>query len=180
MIPNPVEAVPTSMVYTSNFTTLNTLHPSDHIIKPRACHTLTTSNNDLFTLLRYYKSPLIIAIDGCYHPPIETIVFPPPQPYTDTAGYVASSVVFIAIDNTTQDNTWINKPTILLLVRIQPLRAAYDTNPTSNNSAELLARIMALKLLLLHIPAIIIYDSQVVHNLHHNLTSKPYTAQHLA
>ena len=49
----------------------------------------------------------------------------------------------------------------------------------THNSAELLARILALKLLPLHIPSIIIYDSQVVHDLHHNLTSTSYTARHL-
>ena len=165
---------------TSNFTIPNTLNNSERIINSRASHILPASNNDLLSLLRYYHSPLIIAIDGSYHPPIELIIFPPPQPHTTTAGHTTASAIFLAIDNITQNNAWINKATIPLLARIQHLLAAYGTNPASNNSAEFLARIIALEFLLPHIPAIIIYDSQVVHDLHHNLTSTPYTVHHFA
>ena len=167
------------MAYTSTFITPNTLHHSDHIINSRACHNLTSSNNELLYLLRYCHSPLINTIDGSYHQSNDPIVFPSPQPHTTTAGYAAASTVFLAIDNTTQDNAWINKPTIPLLARVQPLPAAYGTNPTFNNSTELLARILALEILPPRIPAVVIYDSQVVYELHHNLTSTPYTARHL-
>ena len=153
------------------------LRPHHH---PRACHILTASNNDLLTFLCYYHSPLIIAIDGSYHPPIEHIVFPSPQPHSAIAGHAVASVVFLAIDNITQGNAWLNKPTIPLLACIQPLPAAYGTSPASNNSAELLTRILALKLLPPHILAIIIYDSQVIQHLHHGVTSTPYTIRHLA
>ena len=149
------------------------LRPHHH---PRACHILTASNNDLLTFLCYYHSPLIIAIDGSYHSPIKPIVFPSPQPRSAIAGHAVASVVFIAIDNITQGNAWLNKPTIPLLACIQLLSAAYVISPASNNSAELLARILALELLPPHIPTIIIYDSQVVYDLHHNHISTPYIA----
>ena len=180
MLPHPLATMPTYMEYTSTFTTLNPLHTSNHPLNPRVSHILSATNNDLLRLLRYYNSLIIIAIDGSYHQPIEPIVFPPPHPHTTTAGHATASAVFLAIYNTTQDNTRLNKVTIPLLARIQPLPAAYGTNPPSNNSAKLLARILALALLPPHILAIIIYDSQVVHDLHHNLTSIPYTTRHLA
>ena len=180
LIPHPLATVPTALEYTSAFITHNALLPSAHIINHRASHTLPVSNNDLLQLLQYYQSPLIIAIDGSYHPPNTNTIFPPPQPNTTNTGDAAASAVLLAINNTSRDGTWLHKPTIPLLARVQPLPAAYGTNPATNNSAELLARILALELLPPHIPAIIIYDSQVVHDLHHNLTSAPYTARHLA
>ena len=180
LLPHPLAIVPTAMAYTSEFITPNTMLPSDHIINHRASHTLPASNNYLLHLLHYYQSPLIIAIDGSYHPPTATADFPPPQPNTTNTGDAAASAVLLAINNVSRDGTWLHKPTIPLLARVQPLPAAYITNPATNNSAELLARILALKLLPPHIHAIIIYNSQVVHDLHHNLTSTPYTARHLA
>ena len=68
----------------------------------------------------------------------------------------------LAINNTTQDNTWLHNPAIPLLLHVQPLQAAYGINPVSNNSAKLLARILTLYLLPSHLPAIIVYVSRVV------------------
>ena len=56
--------------------------------------------------------------------------------------------------------------TIPLLSRVQPLLAAYVTNNITNNTAKLLARVMACELLPLNTPAITIYDSAVVHSQH--------------
>ena len=66
-------------------------------------------------------------------------------------------------------------PTIPLLSRVQPLPAAYGTNNVTNNTAELLARIMACDLLPADTPAIVIYDSTVVHSQHIALLRHSYT-----
>ena len=57
-------------------------------------------------------------------------------------------------------------PTIPILSRVQPLPAAYGTNNVTNNTAELLARILVCELIPPHTPVIIIYDSIVVHSQH--------------
>ena len=57
-------------------------------------------------------------------------------------------------------------PTIPILSRVQSLSAAYSTNNVTNNTAELLARILACELIPSHTPATIIYDSAVVHSQH--------------
>ena len=66
-------------------------------------------------------------------------------------------------------------PTIPLLSRVQSLPSAYDTNNVTNNTVELLARIMAYELLPDNIPAIIIYDSTVVYSQHIALLGHIYT-----
>ena len=80
--------------------------------------------------------------------------------------YAAASVTITAINNSTSSSNWIHLPTIPIISREQPLPAAYDTNNVTNNTAELLARILACELIPPHIPAIIIYDSAVVHTQH--------------
>ena len=65
-------------------------------------------------------------------------------------------------------------PTISLLSHVQPLPAAYDTNNVTNNTAELLSQIMACELLPENTPAIIIYDSTVVHSQHITLIGHIY------
>ena len=57
-------------------------------------------------------------------------------------------------------------PTILLLSCVQPLPTTYGTNNVTNNTAELLARVLACELLPHDTPAIVIYDSIVVHSQH--------------
>ena len=54
-------------------------------------------------------------------------------------------------------------PKIPLLSRVQPLPTAYGTNNVTNNTAELLTRILACEILPHVTPVIIIYDSAVVH-----------------
>ena len=66
-------------------------------------------------------------------------------------------------------------PIILLLTRVQLLPAAYSTNNTTNNTVELLARVMACELLPLNRPTIVIYDSDVVHSQHLALLGYQYT-----
>ena len=107
LLPRPLAIVPIAMDYISNFTITNIFHTSDHIINPTVNHILPASNNNVLSLLRYYHSSLIIAIDGSYHPPIEPIVFPPPQLPTTTADHAVVSAVFFAIDNITQDTAWL-------------------------------------------------------------------------
>ena len=136
------------MAYTTAFTIHNTLHPSHKVIHSRVSLTLIASNNTILIHLKYYKSPIILATDGSYHAPTATDTFLSPQPHTAITGRPATSVVVVAINNTTQDDTWFYKPIIPLLARVQPLPTANGTNPSSNNSAELLARILVLELLL--------------------------------
>ena len=66
-------------------------------------------------------------------------------------------------------------PTIPLLSHVQPLPAAYDTDNATNNTAELLVRVMACKLLPEHTLAIVIYDSAIVHSQHLALLGHTYT-----
>ena len=72
----------------------------------------------------------------------------------------------------------MSMPTIPLLSRVQPLPAAYGTNAVTNNTAELLARILACDLLSPDTPAIIIYDSAVVHSQHIALLDRSHTHRH--
>ena len=64
---------------------------------------------------------------------------------------------------------------IPLLFRVQPLPAAYGTNDDTNNTAEILARIMVYALLPLETPFIIIYDFTVVHSQHLAMIGDTYT-----
>lgn len=66
-------------------------------------------------------------------------------------------------------------PIISLLSRIQSLSTIYGTNNVTNNTAELLARILASELVLLGTPTFIIYDSAVVHVQYLALLSTMYT-----
>ena len=66
-------------------------------------------------------------------------------------------------------------PTIPLLSRVQSLSTAYGTNNVTNNTTELLARVLASELLLHDTLAIIIYDSTVVHIQHLTLYGTSYT-----
>ena len=70
-------------------------------------------------------------------------------------------------------------PTIPILSRVQPLLAAYETNNVTNNTAEILARILACELIPPHTSAIIIYDSAVVHSQHMTLVGTTSTHRHL-
>ena len=70
-------------------------------------------------------------------------------------------------------------PIIPILSRFQPLPAAYGTNNITNNTAELLARILACELIPPHTPAIIIYDSVVVHSQHISLVGNTSTNRKL-
>ena len=63
---------------------------------------------------------------------------------------------------------------IYLLSRVQYLPATYKTNNITNNIAELLARIMADKLVSLDTVSIILYDSTVVHSQNFTLLGTIY------
>ena len=65
-------------------------------------------------------------------------------------------------------------PKIPLLTLVQPLPTVYGTNNVTNNTAELLAWVLTYDLLPLDTPAIIIYDSAVVHNQHLVLLGNTY------
>ena len=107
-----------------------------------------------------------MSIDGSFTPPRIPHIYPPNQPQHPTVAKATASVTVTAIDNLHPTRAWTDLPTIPLLARVQPLPAAYGTNDVTNNTAELLARIMACKLLPADMPAIIIYDSAVVHCQH--------------
>ena len=64
---------------------------------------------------------------------------------------------------------------IPLLSRVQPLPTAYGTNNVTNNTAELLARVLTYEFLPHDTPTIIIYDSTVVHIQHLALFGTSYT-----
>ena len=67
-------------------------------------------------------------------------------------------------------------PTIPLLSHVQPLAAAYGTNNVTNNTTELLARIIACEILPINTLAIIVYDSVVVHSQHLALLALMHTS----
>ena len=93
-------------------------------------------------------------------------IYPPNQPQHPTVAKATASVTVTAINNSHPSQSWTDFPTIPLLARVQPLPAAYGTNDVTNNTAELLARILACELIPANMPAIIIYDSEVVHSQH--------------
>ena len=66
-------------------------------------------------------------------------------------------------------------PTIPLLSHVQPLPTTYGTNKVTNNTTELLVRVLAYELLPRDYSAIFIYDSIVVHSQYLALFGKSYT-----
>ena len=126
-------------------------------------------------ILDEYQSPLVLTIDGSFKPSPTINVYPPRQPHPPTMAHAAASVTITALNNTHPTRPWMDLPTIPLLSRVQPLPAAYGTNNVTNNTVELLARIMACELLPADTPAIIIYDSTVVHSQHIALLGHSYT-----
>ena len=152
----------------------NILTSFDQIIHQRILRPLIAPNRIIFNLLGHYIFPFISGIDELYHPPLNKEHFPFTQPQVFTSGRVTTSVIILTINNTTNDNIYLHKRKTRLLIRVQPLQVSFGTNNTSNSIEELLARILALKVLLLYVPAIIIYESQVVHDLHHNFISTVY------
>jgi len=126
-------------------------------------------------ILDTYASPLILTIDEYSKPPVTQHIHPPHQPQHPTIAYAAASVTITAINNSHPTKPWMDLPTIPLLSRVQPLPAAYGTNDVTNNTAELLARVLACELLPHDYPAIVIYDSTVVHSQHLALFGKSYT-----
>ena len=99
---------------------------------------------------------------------------PPHQSQHPTIAHAAVSVTITAINNSHPTTPWMDLPTISLLSRVQPLPTAYGTNNVTNNTAELLARVLACELLPRDFPAIVIYDSTVVHSQHLALFGKSY------
>ena len=69
----------------------------------------------------------------------------------------------------------MNLPTISLLSRVYTMSATYVTNIVTNNTAELLARILACELLPVSTPAITVYNSTVAHNQHLALLGNTFT-----
>ena len=69
-------------------------------------------------------------------------------------------------------------PTISIISRVQPLLAAYGTNNVTNNTAELLTHILECELIPPRTPAIIVYDSTVVHSQHMALVGATSTYRH--
>ena len=89
--------------------------------------------------------------------------------------FYAPSLAILLTINRHPTTPWMDLPTIPLLSHVQPLPAAYDTNNATNNTAELLVRVMACKLLPEHTLAIVIYDSAIVHSQHLALLGHTYT-----
>ena len=140
-------------------------------IAPDTTHVLTPrvrciSDKDIMTILDIYASPLILTIDGSFKPSVTQHVYPPNQPQHPTIAHAVASVTIIAINNSHSTKQWMDLPTILLLSCVQPLPTTYGTNNVTNNTAELLARVLACELLPHDTPAIVIYDSIVVHSQH--------------
>ena len=130
-------------------------------------------------ILKKYNSPLILTIDGSFRPSPSPHIYPPHQSHHPTTTYAVVSVTITAINNSTPTSDWRNLPTIPILSRVQPLPAAYGTNNVTNNTAELLARVLACELIPPHTPAIIIYDSAVVHSQHLALVGTTSTHRQL-
>ena len=122
----------------------------------------------------------MLTIDGSFKPCPTQHVYPPRQPHPPTLAHTAASVTIAVLNNSHPTQQWIDLPTVPLLSRVQPLPAAYGTNNVTNNTAELLARIMACDLLPADTPAIVIYDSTVVHSQHLALLGHSYTNRQYA
>ena len=102
-------------------------------------------------------------------------MYPPQQPQHPTTAHAATSVTIIAINSSHPTKQRMDISIIPLLFRVQPLPTAYGTNNVTNNTAELLARILAYELLPHDTPAIIIYESTVVHSQHLAIFDTSYT-----
>ena len=147
--------------YMSTFRQQIQLQPLSH----EKTHPITTtarsiSDFELAAILRTYNSPLIVSPIRIPH------IYPPNQPQHPTVARATASVTVTAINNSHPTQSWTDLPTIPLLASVQPLLAAYGTNDVTNNTAELLARILACELIPADMSAIIIYDSAVVHSQH--------------
>ena len=129
---------------------------------PRTCNTHTT--HPINELLAHYRSPLIVFIDGSYIDP-QVPSFPiSVQPSMVLVPRYATSAIVVVVNNTAASPSWTTLSTIPLFVRVQLLPASFGITTPTNNSAELLARILVLESIPHHILAIIIYDSAVVHS----------------
>ena len=118
----------------------------------RKNHPLTTtsrfiSNFELAALLRTYNSPLIVSIDGSFTPPTILHIYPPNQPQHPTVAKATASVTVTVINNSHPSQSWTELPILPILARVQSLPAAYGINDVTNNTAELLARMLSCKLI---------------------------------
>ena len=102
-------------------------------------------------------------------------MYPPQQPQHPTTAHAATSVTIIAINSSHPTRQRMDISIIPLLFRVQPLPTAYGTNNVTNNTTELLARVLAYELLPHDTPAIVIYDSTVVHSQHLAIFDTSYT-----
>ena len=148
---------------------------SMHIANPLIPRKYTVSDNEIMNILFVYDSPLIFTIDGSFKPSGTKNIYPPHQSQQLTLAHVVTSVTITPINNSHPTKSWMNLPTIPLLFRVQSLKAAYGKYTITNNTAELLARIMPCELLLLNTPTIIIYDSTGAHIQHLSLIDTAYT-----
>ena len=136
---------------------------------------LNSTDNNIMAILDTYNSPFILTIDESFKPHDTYHIYPPRQPQHPTLAHAAASVTITAINNSHPTKQWMVLPSIPLLSRVQPFTAAYGTNNVTNNTAELLARVMAYDLLPENTPEIVIYDSAIVHNQHLALLGHIYT-----
>ena len=126
---------------------------------PFVTGSLSSTDTRIMTILDTYKSPLILTIDGPFKPLDTHHIYPPHQPQHPTFAHTAASITSTVINNSHLTTQWMDLPSIPLLSCVQPLPAAYDTNNVTNNTAELLVRVMACDFLPENTPAIVIYDS---------------------
>ena len=176
----PGTSPPSPKEYTDRFCQQVCLHFMSHAttypLTPNAIH---ISDYDITLILKNYNSPLILTIDGSFRPSPIPHIYLPHQPHHPTTAYATASITITAINNSTPSRNWMHLPTIPILSRVQSLPAAYSTNNVTNNTAELLARILACELIPSHTPATIIYDSAVVHSQHMALVGTTSTHRQL-
>ena len=126
-----------------------------------------------------YSGYLCLSIDSHHRRVFQTIrhpaCLPPNQPQHQTTAHAAASVTISAINNSHPTKQWMDLPTIPLLSRVQPFPTAYGTNNVTNNTVELLIRVLSCELLPHNTPAIVIYDSTVIHSQHLALFGTSYT-----
>ena len=153
---------PTPSQYIAQFRDLVQFNPTStdttHVLAPRMW---CASDKDVMTILAIYASPLIITIDSSFKPFTTQHVYPHP-----TTAHAEDSVTITTINNSHPTKPWMNLPTIPLLSRVQPRPTAFGTNNVTNNTAELLARVLVCELLPHETSAIIINDSAVVYSQH--------------
>ena len=132
----------------------------------------------MISRLVIYRSPLIVAIDRPF-------IDAPTQTNFDSISQelvtpkVVTSAVVVAVKKQRYLDLMDGHPQNTLLARIQSFPVAYMNNTATNNSTDIISRILTLEMIPPRTLIIIIYDSTVVHKHHMSLGIITHTQYHL-